>query len=77
MLLAVGVAFNIFAVFLKKRVTSALEWVYPYSKFLYVGYMVGNHILRLRRCIPVKLNFRPYIRQYTSSNDNFECSYNC
>ena len=40
-----------------------------------VGYMFGNHVLRLRLCITVKLNFRPYIRLYISPNENFEYSY--
>ena len=37
--------------------------------------MVGNHVLRLHSCIAVKLNFQPYIQQYTSLNENFENSY--
>ena len=37
--------------------------------------MFGNHVLRLRLHVAVKLNFRPYIRQYTSPNENFEYSY--
>ena len=40
-----------------------------------VGYTFGNHVLRLRSRIAVKLNFRPYIRRYTSPNVNFEYSY--
>ena len=39
------------------------------------GYTFGNHVLRLRICVAVKLNFRPYIRRYTSPNENFEYSY--
>ena len=35
-----------------------------------VGYTFGNHVLRLRLHISVKLNFRPYIRRYTSPNEN-------
>ena len=35
----------------------------------------GNHVLRLRSRIAVKLNFRPYIRRYTSPNEKFEYSY--
>ena len=35
----------------------------------------GNHVLRLRLRVSVKLNFRPYIRRYTSPNENFEYSY--
>ena len=34
--------------------------------------MVGNHILRFRSRVAVKLNILPYIRRYTSSNENFE-----
>ena len=30
-----------------------------------IGYTFGNHILRLRLRVAVKLNFRPYIRRYT------------
>ena len=40
-----------------------------------MGYMFGIHILLLRLRVVVKLNFRPYIRQYTSPNENFEYSY--
>ena len=40
-----------------------------------VGYTFGNHVLRLRLRVAVKLNFRPYIRRYTSPNANFEYSY--
>ena len=40
-----------------------------------VGYTFGNHVLRLRSHVAVKLNFRPYIRRYTSPNENFEHSY--
>ena len=40
-----------------------------------VGYTFGNHVLRLRSRVAVKLNFRPYIRRYTSPNENFEYSY--
>ena len=31
--------------------------------------------LRLRLHVAVKQNFRPYIRRYTSPNENFEYSY--
>ena len=37
--------------------------------------MFGNHVLQLRSRVAVKLNFRPYIQQYTSPNENFEYSY--
>ena len=37
-----------------------------------VGYTFGNHVLRLRLRVTVKLNFRPYIRRYTSQNETFE-----
>ena len=40
-----------------------------------VGYTFGNHVLRLRLRVAVKLSFRPYIRRYTSLNENFEYSY--
>ena len=40
-----------------------------------VRYTFGNHVLRLRLRAAVKLNFRPYIRRYTSTNENFEYSY--
>ena len=39
-----------------------------------VGYTFGNHVLRLRLRVAVKLHFRPYIRRYTSPNGNFEYS---
>ena len=39
------------------------------------GYTFGNHVLRLRSRVAVKLNFRPYIRRYTSPNENFKYSY--
>ena len=44
------------------------------ERFL-VGYTFRNHVLRLRLRVAVKLNFRPYIRRYTSPNENFEYSY--
>ena len=37
-----------------------------------VGYTLGIQILRLRLCVAVKLNCRPYIGRYTSPNENFE-----
>ena len=40
-----------------------------------VKYTFGNHVLRLRSRVAIKLNFRPYIRRYTSPNENFEHSY--
>ena len=40
-----------------------------------VGYTFGNHVLRLPLRVAVKLNFRPYIRRYTSPNENFEYHY--
>ena len=40
-----------------------------------VGYMFGNHGLRLCSRVVAKLNFQPYIRQYTSPNENFEYVY--
>ena len=40
-----------------------------------VGYMVINHVLQLRSCYAVNLNFRPIIRQFSSPNENFEYSY--
>ena len=40
-----------------------------------VGYTFGNYVLQLRLRVAVKLNFRPYIRRYTSPNENFEYSY--
>ena len=40
-----------------------------------VGYTLGNHVLRLHSRVAVKQNFRPYIRRYTSPNENFEYSY--
>ena len=39
------------------------------------GYTVGNHVLRIRSRVAVKLNLRPYIRRYTSPNAIFEYSY--
>ena len=40
-----------------------------------VGYTFGNRVLRLRLRVAIKLNFRPYVRRYTSPNENFEYSY--
>ena len=44
-------------------------------KILIWGSTFGNHVLRIRSCVAIKLNFRPYILQYTSPNENFEYSY--
>ena len=40
-----------------------------------VGYMVGNLVLRRRLSGDVKRDFPPYIRRYTSPNENFEYGY--
>ena len=40
-----------------------------------VGYTVGNLVLRRRTSGAVKCDFRTYIRQYTSPNENFEYCY--
>ena len=40
-----------------------------------IGYTFGNHVLRLCLRVAVKLNFRPYIRRYTSPNAKFENMY--
>ena len=40
-----------------------------------VGYTVGNFVLRRRASGAVKHDFRPYIRRYTSPNENFEYGY--
>ena len=40
-----------------------------------MGYMSGNHVLRLDSHFAVTLNFRLYNRGYTSPNENFEYSY--
>ena len=40
-----------------------------------VGYTVGNLVLRRRARGAVKRDFRPYIRRYTSLNENFEYDY--
>ena len=40
-----------------------------------VGYTFGNHVLRHHSRVAAKLNFRQYIRRYTSQNENFEYSY--
>ena len=40
-----------------------------------VGYTVGNLVLRRRVGGAVKRDFRPYIRRYTSPNENFEYGY--
>ena len=37
-----------------------------------VGYTVGNLVLRQHACGAVKHDFRMYIQQYTSPNENFE-----
>ena len=50
-----------------------------YSKFhlgrYIVRYMGGNLVLRQRVSRAVKRDFRTYIRQYTSPNENFEYGY--
>ena len=40
-----------------------------------VGYTVGNLVLWRRASKALKLNFRPYIRRYTSPDENFEYGY--
>ena len=40
-----------------------------------VVYTVGNFVLRRRVSVAVKHDFRPYIRRYTSPNENFEYGY--
>ena len=40
-----------------------------------IRFRFGNHVLWLRLSISIKLNFRPYIRQDTSPNENFEYRY--
>ena len=40
-----------------------------------VGYTVGNLVLRRRVSGAVKRDFRTYIGQYTTSNENFEYGY--
>ena len=40
-----------------------------------LGYTVGNHDLQFRSCGAVKLNFRLYVRRYTSPNKNFDYCY--
>ena len=40
-----------------------------------VGYTVGNLVLRQRASGAKKCDFRTYIRQYTSPNENFEYGY--
>ena len=56
----------IFAVFLKENVNIALEWGQPYLFFFNWGVIPSD----IR--VAVKLNFRPYIRRYTSPNKNFD-----
>ena len=55
---------------------SALEWVNHIPNFYLgkyiVGYTFGNHVLRLRSRVAVKLYFQPNIRRCTSRNENFE-----
>ena len=40
-----------------------------------VGYTIENLVLRRHASGAVKRDFRPYIRQYTSSNEKFEYGY--
>ena len=40
-----------------------------------VGNTVGNLVLWRRASAPVKHDFRPYIRRYTSGNEHFEYDY--
>ena len=37
--------------------------------------MAANHVLRLHSQVALELNLQPYIRKYTSSNENFEYGY--
>ena len=46
-----------------------------YLRRYIVGYTCGNQVLWLLSHVAVKLNFPPYIRRYTSPNENFEYSY--
>ena len=55
------------------------RWIYG-QKFSFTATLmssdtVGNLVLRQRLFVAVKLNFLPYIGQYTSSNENFEYGY--
>ena len=40
-----------------------------------VGYTVGNLVIQRRLSRAVKRDFRPFIRRYTSPNENFEYGY--
>ena len=40
-----------------------------------MGCTFGNHVLQLRLRVSVKQTFQPYIRGYTSQNENFEYGY--
>ena len=41
----------------------------------FVGYTVGNHAIKLRWCVSIKLNFRTYLQPYASLNEHFELRY--
>ena len=40
-----------------------------------VGYTAGKSLFMVHSGLAVKLNFKPYIRQNASQNENFEYSY--
>ena len=75
----IGATKYVFTVFLREKYNSALVGDNHIKKFhlgkYIVGYTFGNHVLRLRLRVAVKLNFRQYIRRYTSPNEKFEYSY--
>ena len=63
----------------ERKLQKCIRMGIPYSKSsfgeVFYWIYVGNHVLRLRSGIAVKPNFRPYIQQFTSPNENFEYSY--
>ena len=61
---------TIFKIFIWGDISSDIP-----SEIMYSRYTVGNFVLRRRMSGAVKQNFRPYIRRYTSPNENFEYSY--
>ena len=41
----------------------------------FVVYIVGNHAIKLRRCVSIRPKFGPYLQRYSSLNEHFQFSY--
>ena len=54
---------TIFKIFIWGGISSSIRRKFSFTA---TRYTFGNHVLRLHLRVAVKLNFRPYIRRYTS-----------